>query len=305
MLEQHRAVLGLLFLVTFADASSASTQLGADSGAQPLRAGINGTSSPQCAYCPQPAYSDEARAANYSGTVILDVTVTASGKVVDPVVLRNPGLGLDKKALSQVGKWEMKPALGPNGKPVDCRVQVEVTFHLYPNASSLNDSKAVAGIAITMAVAAEMKLGYRGVLLGHEVYEQGTKTPSTVLSPSGCTIEDRGVSPPLNEEFFSVSGSTACVVNAGEDGRVNRILVDSRSSVPNVIETFTKKYGAPRPGLYRVSDNGPVDATFWAWEVYDENGIRVNNPSISIEPKIRASQRKDEYSAYVEIVFQQ
>jgi len=25
----------------------------------------------------------------------------------------------------------MRPAVGPSGKPVNCRVQIEVTFHLY------------------------------------------------------------------------------------------------------------------------------------------------------------------------------
>jgi len=38
---------------------------------------------------------------------------------------------LEEKALSQVKNWKMRPALGPSGKPVNCRVQIEVTFHLY------------------------------------------------------------------------------------------------------------------------------------------------------------------------------
>lgn len=93
------------------------------------RAGVNGMGSPKCVYCPAPEYSDEARAAKYSGSVLLDITVTAAGKVMDPIVLQNPGLGLDKKALQQVINWEMKAALGPTGKPSDCRVQIEMTFH--------------------------------------------------------------------------------------------------------------------------------------------------------------------------------
>ena len=75
------------------------------SGNKVLRAGVNGMGSPKCVYCPAPDYSDEARAAKYSGTVLLDVTVTAAGKVVDSIVLRSPGLGLDKKALQQVATW--------------------------------------------------------------------------------------------------------------------------------------------------------------------------------------------------------
>ncbi len=104
---------------------------GGGTGGGVFRAGINGVGSPMCIYCPQPEYSDEARKAKYQGTVLLDVTVTADGRVVSPVVIKGPGLGLEEKALAQVRNWKMRPAVGPSGKPVNCRVQIEVTFHLY------------------------------------------------------------------------------------------------------------------------------------------------------------------------------
>jgi protein TonB len=104
---------------------------GGGTGGGMFRAGVNGVGSPVCIYCPQPEYSDEARKAKYQGTVLLDVTVTADGRVVSPVVIKGPGLGLEEKALAQVKNWKMRPAVGPSGKPVNCRVQIEVTFHLY------------------------------------------------------------------------------------------------------------------------------------------------------------------------------
>lgn len=103
----------------------------AGTGGGAFRAGVNGVGSPQCIYCPQPEYSDEARKAKYQGTVLLDVTVTADGRVLNPIVIKGPGLGLEEKALAQVKNWKMRAALGPGGKPVACRVQIEVTFHLY------------------------------------------------------------------------------------------------------------------------------------------------------------------------------
>jgi periplasmic protein TonB len=103
----------------------------AGTGGGNFRAGLNGVGAPQCIYCPQPEYSDEARKAKYQGTVLLDVTVTADGRVMNPIVIKGPGLGLEEKALAQVKNWKMRAALGPNGKPVSCRVQIEVTFHLY------------------------------------------------------------------------------------------------------------------------------------------------------------------------------
>lgn len=104
---------------------------GGGTGGGMFRAGINGVGSPVCIYCPQPEYSDEARKAKYQGTVLLDVVVTSDGRVISPQVIKGPGLGLEEKALAQVRNWKMRPALGPNGKPVNCRVQIEVTFHLY------------------------------------------------------------------------------------------------------------------------------------------------------------------------------
>jgi protein TonB len=104
---------------------------GGGTGGGMFRAGVNGVGSPACIYCPQPEYSDEARKAKYQGTVLLDVTVTADGRVIAPVVIKGPGLGLEEKALAQVKNWKMRPAIGPGGKPVSCRVQIEVTFHLY------------------------------------------------------------------------------------------------------------------------------------------------------------------------------
>jgi periplasmic protein TonB len=104
---------------------------GGGTGGGAFRAGVNGVGSPQCIYCPQPEYSDEARKAKYQGTVLLDVIVTADGRVLSPQVIKGPGLGLEEKAIAQVLKWKMRAAVGPNGKPVTCRVNIEVTFHLY------------------------------------------------------------------------------------------------------------------------------------------------------------------------------
>jgi periplasmic protein TonB len=104
---------------------------GGGTGGGEFRAGVNGVGQPQCIYCPAPEYSDEARKSKYSGTVLLEVTITVDGRVIDPVVIRGPGLGLDEKAIEGVKKWKMRAALGPAGKPVTCRAPIEVVFHLY------------------------------------------------------------------------------------------------------------------------------------------------------------------------------
>ena len=84
----------------------------AGTGGGAFRAGVNGVGSPQCIYCPQPEYSDEARKAKYQGTVLLDVTVTADGRVTNPVVIKGPGLGLEEKALAQGAQLENAGGFG-------------------------------------------------------------------------------------------------------------------------------------------------------------------------------------------------
>jgi periplasmic protein TonB len=104
---------------------------GGGTGGAMFRAGTDGVGQPQCIYCPPPDYSDEARKAKYQGTVMLEVTITADGRVVDPVVIKGPGLGLEEKAIERVRQWKMRAAPGPNGKPVTCRAPIEVVFRLY------------------------------------------------------------------------------------------------------------------------------------------------------------------------------
>ncbi len=108
---------------------------GSDATSGPLlggiaRAGVNGVSSPRCTYCPNPSYSEEARAARSQGSVILSVVVNATGQVEKVVALRGPGHGLERQAIEAVQNWRFTPASGPDGKPVACIVTIEVTFRL-------------------------------------------------------------------------------------------------------------------------------------------------------------------------------
>jgi len=97
----------------------------AEPKADPPRAGVNGVGKPQCVYCPEPEKTPKPK---ISRVVLLEVTVMTDGKIADAIVVKGPGMGLNEKALEQVRNWKMKPALGPSGKPIKCRVRVEVTF---------------------------------------------------------------------------------------------------------------------------------------------------------------------------------
>jgi periplasmic protein TonB len=64
------------------------------------------------------------------GSVILSVVVIATGQVEKVVVMRGPGHGLEQQAVEAIQGWRFTPAAGPDGRPVACIVNIEVTFRL-------------------------------------------------------------------------------------------------------------------------------------------------------------------------------
>ena len=77
----------------------------------------------------EPEYSEEARKAKYSGSVLLQIVVDANGVPRDIKVLRPLGLGLDEKAVEAVSHWRFRPGL-KGGKAVAVQANIEVSFRL-------------------------------------------------------------------------------------------------------------------------------------------------------------------------------
>jgi TonB family protein len=94
------------------------------------RPGVGGVTVPACVYCPNPSYTDAARAVKFSGSVVLQVVVTAEGRAENISVVRKAGYGLEQNAIETVKKWQFRPAKGPDGNPVATVVPVEVTFRI-------------------------------------------------------------------------------------------------------------------------------------------------------------------------------
>ncbi len=86
-------------------------------------------SAPQLISKIEPEYSEEARKAKYSGTVLLSIIVDANGLPRDIKVVRPLGLGLDEKAIEAVSHWRFRPGM-KGGKAVATQAQVEVNFRL-------------------------------------------------------------------------------------------------------------------------------------------------------------------------------
>ncbi len=88
-----------------------------------------GVSAPQLLFKVEPEYSEEARKAKYSGTVLLYIEVDPSGRATNIRVQRSLGLGLDEKAIEAVKKWKFAPGK-KDGKPVTVAATIEVNFRL-------------------------------------------------------------------------------------------------------------------------------------------------------------------------------
>jgi TonB family protein len=88
-----------------------------------------GVSPPSVLSRVNPEYSDEARAARYQGTVVLEIIVRKDGTVDVVRVVRTLGLGLDEQAIKAVKQWRFKPGMR-DGQPVDVTLNIEVSFNL-------------------------------------------------------------------------------------------------------------------------------------------------------------------------------
>ena len=77
----------------------------------------------------EPEYSEEARKAKFSGSVLLSLVIDANGMPRDIKVIRPLGLGLDEKAIEAVSHWRFRPGM-KGGHPVATQANIEVNFRL-------------------------------------------------------------------------------------------------------------------------------------------------------------------------------
>lgn len=83
---------------------------------------------PFCIYCPNPSFSEAVLNSQHQGTVALKVVVGSDGKARDILVIQHSGAGFTLQAVQAVQKWSFKPGRGPDGKTIELRMIVEVSF---------------------------------------------------------------------------------------------------------------------------------------------------------------------------------
>jgi TonB family protein len=107
-----------------------------------------GVEPPKVLYSPDPIYSEEARQAQYQGTVVLWLVVDENGLPMNIRVQRSLGMGLDEAAIAAVKQWKFGPAT-KNGQPVRVMINVEVNFRLFqllPNPESNRQPPSFPGV---------------------------------------------------------------------------------------------------------------------------------------------------------------
>lgn len=110
------------------DGSGIGPGEGGGMGGGPYRPG-SGVEPPRLLKEVRADYTDEARRANVTGEVVLEIVVRRDGTVGDVRMLQRLGAGLDQKAVQAVRQWRFAPAR-MKGVPVDVVVEVSVEFKL-------------------------------------------------------------------------------------------------------------------------------------------------------------------------------
>lgn len=87
------------------------------------------TTQPKVLYKVAPQYTEEAKTAKVSGSVLLSLVVDENGNAQDIQVARSLDEGLDQNAIAAVRQWRFAPAT-EDGKAVAFQVKIEVNFSL-------------------------------------------------------------------------------------------------------------------------------------------------------------------------------
>jgi TonB family protein len=79
---------------------------------------------------PEPQYTDAARAAGVTGTIVLRGVFSSQGEVKGLVITRALGYGLTTRAIQAARQIKFAPAT-IDGRPVSMYIQLEYNFYLY------------------------------------------------------------------------------------------------------------------------------------------------------------------------------
>jgi protein TonB len=89
-----------------------------------------GVSAPLLTHSVEPEFTEEARRANYQGSVSIKLIVDSQGNPQDVRLASHLGMGLEEKAIEAVKQYKFKAAMY-QGHPVSVQILIDVDFHLH------------------------------------------------------------------------------------------------------------------------------------------------------------------------------
>ena len=89
-----------------------------------------GVSAPQVIHSVEPEFTDDARRANYQGSVSIKLIVDSQGNPQDVRLASHLGMGLEEKAIEAVRQYKFTAAMY-QGHPVSVQIIMDVDFHLH------------------------------------------------------------------------------------------------------------------------------------------------------------------------------
>jgi TonB family protein len=89
-----------------------------------------GVAAPEVIHSVEPEFTEDARRANFQGSVSIKLIVDSQGNPQDVQLVHHLGMGLDEKAIEAVRQYRFKPAMY-QGHPVSVQIVIEMSFHLH------------------------------------------------------------------------------------------------------------------------------------------------------------------------------
>jgi TonB family protein len=155
-------------------------------GLPPTRRIGGAVSSPVVLHVVEPKFSEQARAAGFSGRVLVNLIVDTEGMPQKVHVLRGVGMGLDENAVEAVKQYFFKPAM-EDGKPVPVELNVQINFEIYRPPTVIHSA------AIHITDEARRNKASGAILVGFTLDEQGLPQDVHILHGFGMGMDEAAI----------------------------------------------------------------------------------------------------------------
>jgi TonB family protein len=177
--------------------ADAATAPATDPTISPLRRIGGGVTQPRLLSKVDPQFSEQARAAKFSGVVLINLIVDINGLPQNVHVLRGVGMGLDESAVAAVKQYTFLPAM-ENGKPVPVGLNVEVNFQIFISPKILHS------VPLELSPEAIQNHASGAIVVAFIVDPQGNPQDVHVLRGVGMGMDIRAVEAVKQYKFAPV-----------------------------------------------------------------------------------------------------